>query len=121
MTEKIRVLIQMKHTAELGMAATRGAAAGETAMTGIEGFHLDPAYAPGVSHHEPGGLTTREGLNLLQGIQAPIVGADIVEFNPSRDTTGITAALAAKLVKEMAGQMMATTPDTVDQWEKLQC
>lgn len=82
---------------------------------------FDPAFAPGVSHHEAGGLTPREVLALLQGIDAPVVGADIVELNPSRDITGITAALAAKLIKEVAALMVATTPDTVEEWEQLQC
>ena len=63
---------------------------------------LDPAFAPGVSHHEPGGLSTRELLAVLHRVSGPIVGADIVELNPSRDPTGITAVLAAKLVKELA-------------------
>lgn len=63
---------------------------------------LDPACAPGVSHHEPGGLTTRELLRVLHRIDAPLVGADIVEYNPSRDINGMTATLAAKLVKELA-------------------
>ncbi|MBN2415148.1 agmatinase [bacterium] len=68
---------------------------------------LDPAFAPGVSHPEPGGLSTREALRLLQGVQAPaIVGADIVEFNPRRDPAGITAAVAAKLCKEIASMMI---------------
>ena len=80
---------------------------------------FDPAYAPGVSHHEPGGLTTREVLSLLHTIQVPVVGADIVELNPSRDLSGITAALAAKLVKELAGLMLATTPSDTPQWERL--
>jgi agmatinase len=66
---------------------------------------LDPAFAPGVSHPEPGGLTTREVLRLLQNLDVPIVGADIVEYNPHRDVSGITAALAAKFVKEIAGKM----------------
>ncbi len=39
---------------------------------------LDPACAPGVSHPEPGGLSTREVIRLLHGIGAPVVGADIV-------------------------------------------
>lgn len=82
---------------------------------------FDPAFAPGVSHHEAGGLTPREVLALLQDIDAPVVGADVVELNPSRDMTGITAALAAKLIKEVAALMVATTPDTVEQWEQLQC
>jgi len=80
---------------------------------------FDPAFAPGVSHHEPGGLTPREALTLLQGIDAPVVGADVVELNPSRDLTGITAALAAKLIKELAGLMVATTPAESALWEKL--
>ncbi|HEX8662964.1 MAG TPA: agmatinase family protein [Beijerinckiaceae bacterium] len=63
---------------------------------------LDPAFAPGVSHHEPGGLSTRELLSVLHRITSPIVGADVVELNPSRDVGGVTAVLAAKLVKELA-------------------
>jgi arginase len=63
---------------------------------------LDPACAPGVSHHEPGGLTTRELLQVLHRVSAPVVGADIVEYNPSRDINDMTATLAAKLVKEVA-------------------
>ena len=68
---------------------------------------LDPAFAPGVSHHEPGGLTTREVLNLIHRRDAPILGADIVELNPHRDVSFQTAALAAKLLKEIAGKMVA--------------
>lgn len=67
---------------------------------------LDPAYAPGVSHHEPGGLSTRKVLRLIQSIGCPIVGADIVEVNPDRDVNSMTAAVAAKFVKEIAGMML---------------
>jgi agmatinase len=63
---------------------------------------FDPAFAPGVSHHEPGGLSVRDVLAVLDRVRAPIVGADIVEYNPSRDLNGVTAVLAAKLVKEVA-------------------
>jgi arginase len=62
---------------------------------------LDPAFAPGVSHHEPGGLSSRELISILQNLKANVVGADLVEFNPTRDPSGITAMLAAKLFKEM--------------------
>jgi len=68
---------------------------------------LDPAFAPGVSHHEPGGLSTREVLRFLHGLQAPIVGADIVEFNPERDQVGMTAMVAAKFVKEIVACMLS--------------
>ena len=67
---------------------------------------LDPAYAPGVSHHEPGGMTTRDVLKLIQSIKCPIVGADIVEYNPDRDVNEMTAAVAAKFLKELAGIML---------------
>jgi arginase family enzyme len=63
---------------------------------------LDPAFAPGVSHHEPGGLSTRELISVLQRLRGPVIGADIVEYNPTRDTNGMTATVAAKLVKEVA-------------------
>ena len=66
---------------------------------------LDPAFAPGVSHREPGGLTTREVVSLIQSLKGPIVGADVVEFNPSEDLPGMTAPVCAKLVKELASRM----------------
>jgi agmatinase len=69
---------------------------------------LDPAFAPGVSHPEPGGLTVRELLDVIHGLNGPIVGADIVELNPHRDVTGLTAVVAAKLVKEVASRMIET-------------
>lgn len=69
---------------------------------------LDPAFAPGVSHPEPGGLTTRDVVGIIQRLRAPaIVGADIVELNPDRDPLGITAMLAAKILKEIAARMLA--------------
>lgn len=68
---------------------------------------LDPAYAPGVSHFEPGGLSVREIIGLLHRVKGgPIVGADIVEYNPERDINQMTAMVAAKLFKEVAGLML---------------
>lgn len=68
---------------------------------------LDPAFAPGVSHYEPGGLSTREVLRFLHQLGGCLVGADIEEFNPKRDSQGITAMVAAKLLKEILGRMLA--------------
>ncbi len=68
---------------------------------------LDPAFAPGVSHREPGGLTTRDVITLIQTCGGTLVGADVVELNPAQDPTGVTAIVAAKLVKEIAGRMLA--------------
>lgn len=66
---------------------------------------IDPAFAPGVSHREPGGLTVREVVTLIQSLRGPIVGADVVEFNPGEDVPGMTAPVCAKLVKELAARM----------------
>jgi len=67
---------------------------------------LDPAFAPGVSHHEPGGLSTREVISVIQQINVPIVGADIVELNPTRDINNMTAMVAYKLFKELTSKML---------------
>jgi agmatinase len=62
---------------------------------------LDPAFAPGISHHEPGGASARDVLRVIQTLKANVVAADIVEFNPARDVNGMTAAVAAKFTKEL--------------------
>ena len=70
---------------------------------------LDPAFAPGVSHRDPGGLTVREVIGLVQLTGGYLVGADIVEYNPRQDLGLVTATVAAKLVKEVAGRMLVDT------------
>lgn len=67
---------------------------------------FDPAFAPGVSHHEPGGLSSRQVINLIHRLKARVVGFDVVELNPTRDVSEITAALAFKLIKEIAGKVV---------------
>jgi len=68
---------------------------------------LDPAFAPGVSHREPGGMSVREAVAHLHAIEGEIVGADVVEYNPVRDLGDMTATVAAKIVKEILGKMAA--------------
>lgn len=67
---------------------------------------LDPAFAPGVSHREPGGLSVRQLLSLLHGIEAPIIAADVVELNPRNDPSGLSAMVAGKVVRELIGVML---------------
>jgi len=67
---------------------------------------LDPAFAPGVSHREPGGMSVREAIAHLHEIEGDIVGVDVVEYNPVRDLAGMTATVAAKIVKEILGRMI---------------
>jgi agmatinase len=66
---------------------------------------LDPAFAPGVAHREPGGLSVRDIISVLHRVKGPVVGADIVELRPASDVDGMTAGVAAKLLKELAGLM----------------
>lgn len=67
---------------------------------------LDPAFAPGVSHHEPGGLSTRQVLSIIQNLKGYLIGADLVELNPQRDISDMTAQVAAKLFKEVVARMI---------------
>jgi arginase family enzyme len=67
---------------------------------------LDPAYAPGVSHPEAGGFSTREVIEIIQDLPGPLVGADLVEYNPNHDPTGITDVAAAKLMKEILARLL---------------
>lgn len=66
---------------------------------------LDPAFAPGVSHREPGGLSTRDVIRIIQSLP-PLVGADVVELNPDQDLGDISGRAAAKIVKELAAKMV---------------
>jgi arginase len=67
---------------------------------------LDPAFAPGVSHREPGGLSTRQAIDLIQRLKGKVVGADIVEFNPRMDPIHVTGTVCAKIFKEIAAKML---------------
>lgn len=67
---------------------------------------LDPAFAPGVSHHEPGGMSTRDVLDIVQNLKGNLVGGDIVEYNPDRDINGMTGMVAGKLLKEIISRML---------------
>jgi arginase len=69
---------------------------------------LDPAYAPGVSHREPGGFSVRQALHAIQAVKAEVIGADIVEFNPRMDSNGTTASVCANLLKEIVAKMIET-------------
>jgi arginase family enzyme len=64
---------------------------------------LEPMLAPGLSHPEPGGLSVRDVLDVLNAIQTSVIGADVVEYNPANDVRDLTARVAAKFVKELVG------------------
>ena len=67
---------------------------------------LDPAFAPGIAHYEPGGMSVRDVLGIIQNFKGQLVGADIVEFNPTRDFNGITNMVCGKFLKEIVARMI---------------
>lgn len=63
---------------------------------------LDPAHAPGTGTPEPGGLSSRELLELLRlMVGCRLVGADVVEVSPAYDHAEITALAAAHVAYEL--------------------
>jgi len=50
----------------------------------------------------------REVVSMIQALPGPIVGADVVELNPTQDASGASATVAAKLVRELASRMIET-------------
>ena len=70
---------------------------------------LDPAFASGVSHHEPEGMTTRQVIDIIHRLKGKIVGADIVEYNPDRDLLSMTSMVIAKLLKEIIARIYEDT------------
>jgi agmatinase len=63
---------------------------------------LDPAHAPGVGWHEPGGLTSRELIDLLVELAPAAGGFALNEVNPMTDHRAQTTILAANLVFQFA-------------------
>ncbi len=71
---------------------------------------LDPAHAPGTGCPEPGGFTFRELAEFLYSLARLNVRAmDVMEVAPQVDAANITAAAAAKLIRE-AILLFATRP-----------
>lgn len=63
---------------------------------------LDPSIFPGTGTPEPGGITFKEMLDIFKAfIPLHIVGADIVELSPDYDTTGVSTAVASKVIREV--------------------
>ncbi|MDR3435775.1 agmatinase [Telmatospirillum sp.] len=63
---------------------------------------LDPAFAPGTGTPEIGGLSSREALEILRGLDGlDIVGGDVVEVAPQYDSTTNTAHVAAQMLFEI--------------------
>lgn len=63
---------------------------------------LDPVYAPGTGTPEVGGVTTREALAILRGLNGiDVIGGDVVEVAPQYDATTNTAHAGAQMLFEI--------------------
>ena len=64
---------------------------------------IDPTFAPGTGYREPGGLTSREFIYLIQRINKikNLRAVDIVEINPDKDRDNLTVKLGAKILSEL--------------------
>jgi agmatinase len=107
--------ITTEQVAQLGVAAVVGrvlARVGDAPLyVSVDIDVLDPAHAPGTGTPEAGGLTSRELLSVLRGLEpAHIVGADLVEVSPAYDHAEITAIAAAHVLYDLV-TLMARRPD----------
>jgi formiminoglutamase/agmatinase len=58
---------------------------------------IDPAHAPGAGAHEPGGLTSRDAIEIVKALAPHCAGFAVTEVNPMTDHNDLTSNLAAYL------------------------
>lgn len=64
---------------------------------------LDPSIFSGTGTPEPGGITMKELLDALVTLKdIHLVGADVVELAPHYDVSGVSTAVACKVIREVA-------------------
>lgn len=81
--------------------ALQAAGSGNGTYLSFDVDSLDAAYAPGTCCPSPGGLTTREAIELVRGVSHNgLVGVDVVEAAPSLDGTPTTSLVAGRVALE---------------------
>jgi agmatinase len=84
------------------LAEAKQRIAGRPVFLTIDLDVLDPSILPGTGTPEPGGLSFKEFLCYLMAFQnCPLVGADVVELAPHYDASGVSAVVAAKVIREV--------------------
>jgi len=69
---------------------------------------IDCGFVPGTGWPEPGGFLPREALKLVGKIAAQgICGMEIVEVSPPYDTSDITSLMAARVIVDVLGSLVA--------------
>lgn len=63
---------------------------------------LDPSIFPGTGTPEAGGITFKEMMKVIMQLKnLNIVGADMVELSPHYDVSGVSTAVACKVLREL--------------------
>jgi len=99
-------VIHAEEVPALGMAAVaeraRQVVGGGPVYVSFDIDSLDPGFAPGTGTPEVGGLTPREVLELLRGLNGlDVIGGDVVEVAPQYDATSNTAQAGAQMLFEL--------------------
>jgi agmatinase len=88
-------------TAWAAERAREVAGAGDGVYLSFDVDSLDAAYAPGTCCPSPGGLTSREAIELVRGVAGGgLVGVDVVETAPSLEATPATSLIAGRIAIE---------------------
>lgn len=81
--------------------ALETASGGDGVYLSFDVDSLDAAHAPGTCCPTPGGLTSREAIEIVRGVSAPgLIGVDVVEAAPSLEATPATALIAGRIAIE---------------------
>ncbi|UZE93754.1 MAG: arginase family protein [Candidatus Pacearchaeota archaeon] len=64
---------------------------------------IDPTFAPGTGYIEPGGLSSKEFLYMIQRLVLlkNLKAVDLVEINPDKDINNLTIKLGTKIIEEL--------------------
>ncbi|MDQ2700289.1 MAG: agmatinase [Actinomycetota bacterium] len=90
-----------KGTAWAAETAREVAGAGDGIYLSFDIDSLDAAHAPGTCCPSPGGLTSREAIELVRGVsRGGLLGADVVEVAPSLDSSPKTALIGGRIAIE---------------------
>lgn len=92
-----------------GLSSTLADLMGKPVYVTLDLDVLDPSIFPGTGTPEAGGVTFLELLHALRQIFRldRIVGCDMVELSPHYDQSGVSTAVALKLLREMLLMMEA--------------
>ena len=90
-----------KGTSWAAEKAREVAGAGDGIYLSFDVDSLDAAHAPGTCCPSPGGLTSREAIELVRGVSSGgLLGGDVVEVAPSLDPTPATALIGGRIALE---------------------